>query len=153
MDTIELAERAYPDLAGRIGVAGERVIGSTKSMDWSDARTTPVHRDLKMCNFLIGEERVALIDMDSVSLGDPLTDIGSLIANFISMEFAPDQISVEFERLWKCLAPPMRSCPLDSVAGPATGTQRQLSSMRSRRSIRQLDVERMKHIDDYLDSE
>ncbi len=42
---------------------------------------TPLHMDLKMGNLLVEENRVALIDMDGVCLGNPLVDIGSFIAN------------------------------------------------------------------------
>ena len=153
MDTIELAERAYPDLAGRITSLVNALLVQRKSMDWSDALTTPVHRDLKMCNFLIGEERVALIDMDSVGLGDPLTDIGSLIANFYLNGI---RAGSDFGRIRK-IVEVFGSAYAEAV--PWTVSQARLNWYTAaafihevtRRSIRQLDVERMKHIDDYLD--
>lgn len=51
-------------------------------IDFTACPVTPIHRDLKLGNFLLHENRATLIDLDEVSLGDPLIDIGSFIAAF-----------------------------------------------------------------------
>ena len=153
MDTIELAERTNPEVAGRITSLVNALLAQRKSMGWEDALTTPLHRDLKMCNFLISEERVALIDMDSVGLGDPLTDMGSLIANFYLTGI---RAGSDFGMIRKVVEV-FGSAYAEAV--PWTVSQARLNWYTAaafihevtRRSIRQLDVERMKHINDYLD--
>lgn len=51
-----------------------------------DSRTRPVatlHGDLHLKNVLINERQAFLIDLDNLYLGDPLRDIGSLIASLL----------------------------------------------------------------------
>lgn len=68
---------------------GDRVKGTVKALldlqaqlDWAKTGPgSPIHLDLKMGNLLISADKACLIDMDCVSLGDPLADTGSFIAN------------------------------------------------------------------------
>ncbi len=67
-------------LANRVLSIVQRLSG-TYCADWANEIETPLHLDLKMGNLLFEKNRVTLIDMDGVRLGNPLVDIGSFIAN------------------------------------------------------------------------
>ena len=82
MDTIEIAEHAYPDLARRITSLVNALLAQRRPWAGRMPRSRLFTVISRCRNFLISGEHVALIDMDSLCLGDPLTDIGSLIANF-----------------------------------------------------------------------
>lgn len=153
LDTIEVAERACPDLAGRIQSAVNMLRGQRRSIAWSDPAATPIHRDLKMRNFLIDGEAVGLIDMDCVCIGDPLSDVGSLIANFYmnGIRAGSDMSSIRnnvegFSRAYA------ESVPW-AVSRPRVNWYTAAAFIHeiTRRSIRQLDVERVRYISDYLD--
>ncbi|NOU20674.1 MAG: aminoglycoside phosphotransferase family protein, partial [Methyloglobulus sp.] len=51
-------------------------------LSWPTEIAFPLHQDLKFGNILVEENSACLIDLDSVCLGDPLADIGSLVTNF-----------------------------------------------------------------------
>lgn len=152
-DTIKIAKHAYPDLARRIISLVNALLAQRASMGFPDAPLTPIHRDLKMSNFLISAEHAALIDMDSLCLGDPLTDIGSLIANFhlngIRAGSDRGRIRTIVDVLCSAYA---EAVPL-AVSRPRIHWFTATSFIHeiTRRSIRQLDAERMKCINEYLD--
>ena len=153
LDTIEIAEHAYPDLAGRVTSLVNTLLAQRTSMSWSDALPTPIHRDLKMHNFLISGERVALIDMDSLCLGDPLTDIGSLIANFHLNGIRAGSDLGSTRKIVDVFCSAYAEAVPWAVSRPRMNwfTATAFIHEITRRSIRQLDVERMKHITEYLD--
>ena len=153
MDTIAAARQAYPDVEGRIASLVSALLAQRRSMGWSETLTTPIHRDLKMRNFLIDGEHIALIDMDCVCLGDPLSDLGSLIANFylngIRAGCHRDRIRKAVEVLCRAYA---KSVPWSlSWSQLDWYTAAAFIHEVTRRSIRQLDGERVKHISEYLD--
>ena len=152
METITAAEQAYPDHAGRIAALVKVLLTERQSMAWSESLSTPIHHDLKMGNFLIQGEHVALIDMDDVCIGDPHTDLGSLIANFhlngIRAGWGTDRIHESTEVFvhaytehvpWNVPRPQVDWYTAAAFINEIT-----------RRSIRQLDGERVKHIGKYL---
>jgi aminoglycoside phosphotransferase (APT) family kinase protein len=153
LDTVEVAERACPDLAGRIKSVVSTVRAERRSIDWSDSLETPIHRDLKMRNFLIDGGGVGLIDMDCVCIGDPLSDVGSLIANFymngIRARCGTGSIRNNVEVFCRAYA---ESVPW-TISRPRINWYTATAFLHeiTRRSIRQLDAERVKHISDYLD--
>jgi Phosphotransferase enzyme family len=65
----------------QVQLSVEEVLRNHQQIDWSNAVKTPIHLDLKMGNLLISDDKVSLIDMDCVSMGDPLVDLGSFVAN------------------------------------------------------------------------
>ncbi|TKB62550.1 MAG: aminoglycoside phosphotransferase family protein [Nitrospira sp.] len=153
LDTIKAAEHAYPDLAGRITSLVNALLAQRRSMCWSGALTTPIHRDLKMRNFLIGGEKVALIDMDSVCLGDPMTDIGSLIANFHLNGIRAGADIGSIRKIVDVFCSAYAEAVPWAVSRPRMNwfTATAFIHEITRRSIRQLDNERMQYINQYLD--
>ncbi|MEK9142381.1 MAG: aminoglycoside phosphotransferase family protein [Nitrospirota bacterium] len=153
IETIEVAEHACPALAGRIKSLVSALLSRRKSMQWATTWTTPIHRDLKISNFLIDGERVSLIDMDCVCIGDPLIDIASLIAsthlNGILGRCDRDGIGKVVEVLCSTYA----EATARAISWPHLNwyTAAALLHEITRRSIRQLDTERLKRIADYLD--
>jgi Ser/Thr protein kinase RdoA (MazF antagonist) len=47
---------------------------------------TPLHGDLHLKNILVDNDTVYLIDLDNISLGNPLQDIGSFIAAILNLQ-------------------------------------------------------------------
>lgn len=68
-------------LGEQVQAAVHAIKRNHRQIDWSNTVATPIHLDLKMGNLLISDDKVFLIDMDCVQLGDPLADVGSFIAN------------------------------------------------------------------------
>jgi aminoglycoside phosphotransferase (APT) family kinase protein len=79
--TCKIASATGSILGEQVQAAVHAIRRNYKQIDWRDSVTTPIHLDLKMGNLLISEDKVFLIDMDCVQLGDPLADIGSFMAN------------------------------------------------------------------------
>jgi thiamine kinase-like enzyme len=153
LDTVEVAEQACPDLAGRIKSVVNVLRNQRETIGWTDLLATPIHRDLKMRNFLIDGKRIGLIDMDCVCIGDPLSDVGSLIANFymngIRAGCHPGSIREGVEVFCRAYT---KSVPW-TVSRPQVNWYTAAAFIHeiTRRSIRQMDTERVKHISDYLD--
>jgi Phosphotransferase enzyme family len=76
-----IANNASPDLARKIYVINQLLQDYFGLIDWGTPSQGPVHLDLKLGNILVSDDKVVLIDMDEVCLGDPLADFGSFIAN------------------------------------------------------------------------
>ena len=152
-DTIAAARRTYPDVEGRIASLVSALLMQRRSMGWSEPLTTPIHRDLKMRNFLIDREHIALIDMDCVCLGDPLSDLGSLIANIylngIRAGCHRDRIREAVDVLCRTYA----DCVPWSLSWPQVDWHTAAAFIHevTRRSIRQLDDQRVQYISEYLD--
>ncbi len=79
--TCKLALNAHAILHQQVQLSVQEVLRNHQQINWSDSIRTPIHLDLKMGNLLISDEKVSLIDMDCVCMGDPLADIGSFVAN------------------------------------------------------------------------
>lgn len=152
-EATEMARRAYPDMADRIQSLVDTLLSQRRSLQWSEQPTTPLHRDLKMSNFLIDGETARLIDLDCVSIGDPLTDLASLITNIhINGLYAgchPETINTIVGALraaYRDLVPYPVSVPhLNWYIAAA------FIHEVTRRSMRQLDATRLRHLHDYLD--
>lgn len=71
----DLLRRARPDLGPRIGAVAAAVVAGLP-----EAEPTPTHGDLKPEHVLLEGARVALLDFDRATLGDPLHDVAQLLA-------------------------------------------------------------------------
>ncbi len=80
--TVATAAQVRPQLAGELRAGVAVLLDGAQTLDFNDSHLAPMHLDLKLCNFLIDGNDFAVIDMDSLRLGDPLADVGSLLANF-----------------------------------------------------------------------
>ncbi|MCU0624699.1 MAG: aminoglycoside phosphotransferase family protein [Gemmatimonadaceae bacterium] len=72
--------RALPDLAVRTGRLADAL--RERAPDVPPVGRATLHGDLHSRNVLIGQTRVALIDLDRVHAGDPARELGSLLAEF-----------------------------------------------------------------------
>ena len=70
--------RLRPSCGPALGPLVNRLLAQAERMP-EEPRAT-LHGDLHLQNLFIGEDRVALIDLDNVRTGSPLLDLGSLIA-------------------------------------------------------------------------
>ena len=80
--TVRIISGTYPQMGARVARLVRHLTARTERINFSTAPEVPIHRDLKLANFLLVDDHAALIDLDEVSLGDPLIDIGSFIAAF-----------------------------------------------------------------------
>jgi phosphotransferase family enzyme len=88
-DTVERLERAcallaevLPHQGGRVRALVDALLPGAQALAAGPRAT--LHGDLHPQNILLGDGGAALIDMDSVSSGPPLADIGSLIAALLA---------------------------------------------------------------------
>ena len=153
LDTVRVAEQACPDLAGRIRSLVNRLSAQRRSMGWPDSPATPIHRDLKMRNFLIDGERVGLIDMDCVCIGDPLSDIASLIANFHLNGIRASCDDAGIRKVVDLFRSAYVEAAAYAVFLPRLNWYTAAAFIHeiTRRSIQQLDAERVTRIGEYLD--
>lgn len=76
--TEALLARVHPACEPTLRVLVERLI-ATAEPDDARPRAT-LHGDLHLQNFFVMDERIALLDLDSLAQGDPLQDVGSFVA-------------------------------------------------------------------------
>jgi aminoglycoside phosphotransferase (APT) family kinase protein len=152
-ETIEVARRTYPEMTNRIQSIVNRLLARRNSIDWSNQPITPIHRDLKMSNFLIDSEKLRLIDMDCVSTGDPLTDIASLITNLHLNGIHAGNSSRSTSEIVEAFHSAYTEVVSHAVSVPHLNwyTAAAFIHESTRRSIRQLDIERLKHVAEYLE--
>ena len=152
-ETIEVARRTYPDMADRIQSLVHRLLARRDSLHWSNQPITPIHRDLKLNNFLIDGEKLKLIDMDCVCIGDPLTDIASLITNLHLNGIRAGTNSQSTSAIVEAFRSAYTESVPYVVSAPHLNwyTAAAFIHESTRRSIRQLDTERLKHVADYLE--
>jgi Phosphotransferase enzyme family len=81
-DAVKVAMPQDKQLAEQIADWVNHLLAIREELPWSTDIVTPLHQDLKFGNILINDNSVCLIDFDTVCLGDPLADIGSLVTNF-----------------------------------------------------------------------
>jgi Phosphotransferase enzyme family len=81
-DTVKAAKTKDKKLAIQVANLVNHLLSIRKELPWPTDIVFPLHQDLKFGNILINDNSVCLIDLDTVCLGDPLADIGSLITNF-----------------------------------------------------------------------
>lgn len=76
---VERLSAARPDLASRARAVLERLRGEAASLrGW---RYLPIHRDFYHDQVLVGEQGIALLDLDDASIGEPAVDIANFAAH------------------------------------------------------------------------
>ena len=152
-ETDDLAKKTCPQLTDRIGFLVHSLLTRSETIGRASSPITPIHGDLKIGNMLINEGKVGLIDMDCVCLGDPLYDIGSFIANFY---YNGILIGCDESRIRALVE---AFCRVYSEQVKWEVSQERLHwhiaaafiYEIARRSIRQWNVKRMEHLNQYLD--
>jgi hypothetical protein len=81
-DTIKAAEPQDKMLTEQVKRQVASLITLRDELCWHETEMRPLHQDLHLGNFMVEQNTACLIDLDSVCLGDPLADIGSLVTNF-----------------------------------------------------------------------
>jgi aminoglycoside phosphotransferase (APT) family kinase protein len=81
-DTVKAATPQDKDFADQINAWVEHLIRLRHDLFKGGEELTPLHQDLHLGNFMIERSGTCLIDLDSVCIGNPLADIGSLVTNF-----------------------------------------------------------------------
>ncbi len=74
----KLLKAVRPDLAQRIENLCKRL---TVGLETRTRMTGPVHGDFQYTNVLVEGDRITLIDLDELAYGDPLVDVGRLLAS------------------------------------------------------------------------
>lgn len=149
-ETIALAERTYNALKPAIHQAVNALLMCSQHN--ADSSMTPIHHDLKLNNFLLNGVSVALIDMDCVCVGDPMTDLASLIANFYLNGLREGETAERIHPLVNILVNSYRQYSAYPLALQQLRWQVGAALIHevTRRSLRQLDSQRIQHIQDYL---
>lgn len=148
--TIDIAERTFTEL----GVAIRQAVTSLMTVcpTFAGYVATPIHHDLKLNNFLVDGTSIGLIDLDCVCLGNPLTDLASLIANFYLNGLREGETAECVHSLVNILISAYSENSLNPISLPELFWQVAAALIHevTRRSLRQLDSQRIKHIHSYL---
>lgn len=151
LDTIDLAKQVRAE----IGNGVERAVSHLLQSRPTDAEALPtaIHHDLKLNNFLVDNTSVSLIDMDCVCIGNPLIDLASLIANFYLNGLREGETVEQVHKLVNILVAAYSKSSNYTVSLPQLRWQVGASLIHevTRRSLRQLDSQRMQHIECFLD--
>ena len=86
--------RALPALQKRIDTLLDRLLGLMSQFNFK--QTAPIHGNLFGDQILIDGTRVGIVDWDDLSFGDPLYDLGRLIAHMI---FISPRLNIPSQRL------------------------------------------------------
>lgn len=152
-ETIDLARQTYPKMEPRIQALVNRLLAQRDSLRWSNQPVTLIHRDLKMSNFLIDGKKLHLVDMDCVCLGDPLTDIASLITDLHLNGLHAETSSRSTSEIVEAFRTAYTEAVPYGVSIPHLNwyTAAAFIHESTRRSIRQLHAKRLKHVAEYLE--
>ena len=150
-ETWQIAEQAHPELAIRIHNLISKLLENKPN--YLGAHMVPIHHDFKLNNLLLDGSALGLIDMDCVCLGEPEIDLASLIANIYLHGLREESSLSSCHRIVNAL-----------TEAYCKNSQHEIRIQRlrwhiaaaflheiTRRSLRQLDVQRLKHIQAYLD--
>jgi tRNA A-37 threonylcarbamoyl transferase component Bud32 len=91
-----LLSRVRPACRGVLRSVVSELISSSKIIGDRPVRT--LHGDLHLKNFFVTDDRVALIDLDNLSRGDPLQDVGSFLAALYYRGLLEDETFAETGR-------------------------------------------------------
>jgi hypothetical protein len=147
--TVRLARKSIPELAIRIQCVVESLLRS-QALSAISGQTTLLHRDLKLLNFIYDGHRVRLIDLDTLALGDPLSDVGSLAANLYLQGIRAGTDPVLVDRVVESFVGFYSQRVSYSVAAWRWHTAAALLHEVLRRGLRQRDGDRMALFDTFV---
>ena len=151
VQTIALADRTRPEFSGRISRAVAALL--THDQSWPEHRLAPIHHDLKLNNFLVDGDALGLIDMDCLCLGDPLADLAGLIANLYLNGLREGCHAGRIHPVVRAVVRAYRQASTQGV--PLSRLRWHVAAAVIheviRRSLRQLDEQRMEHLQAYLE--
>ncbi|MCQ8118598.1 aminoglycoside phosphotransferase family protein [Methylomonas rosea] len=148
--TVRLAEQTRPELAERIESAVAALL--VDELNLPKPAVATLHHDLKLNNFLVDGDKLGLIDMDCVCLGDPMADLASLIGNFYLHGLREGDSVEQVHPLVKQLVRSYMAHSVHALSLPALRWQVAAALIHevTRRSLRQMDDLRIAHIQSYL---
>jgi len=148
--TPTLAEQVRPEWAGRIARSVNSLLAQAPRQTSSTLAT--LHHDLKLNNFLYDGQRLGLIDMDCVCLGDPMLDLASLIANLYLNGIRDAALIESIHPLVNRLVLSYQRHRRETLSLADLRWQVAAALIHEvvRRSLRQLDETRLKQIKHYL---
>jgi hypothetical protein len=156
-EAVALARELDTAIAGRTQRLVRRLLEQRNRLPSQPVPATsgPLHRDLKLINFLYDDNtgRLSLIDMDCVESGDPVIDLASLVANLYlnGLRAAADDTAIEpIEPIVAYLL----AAYTKRTAIPPTHLRWHIAAAMVyqvlRRSIRQRNARRLRHVAAYL---
>lgn len=148
--TVSLAGQTRPELAERIESTVAGLLADEFNLPKPALAT--LHHDLKLNNFLVEGDKLGLIDMDCVCLGDPMADLASLIGNFYLHGLREGDAIEQIHPLVRQLVHSYMVHSVHTVSLPALRWQVAAALIHevTRRSLRQMDDQRIAHIHSYL---
>jgi len=84
--SVKAISRAYPEVAERCRTLYEKLLGA--SLKLGPIPATPVHGSFKFSHIFLSNDRIAFIDVDGATCGDPAYDMGRFIAYLYKMQAA-----------------------------------------------------------------
>lgn len=150
LKTIDLAKHAGNALVARIEPLISQLFGADQVC--VDMPLAPIHHDLKLNNFLIDNGRIGLIDMDCVCLGSPLIDLASLIGNLYLHGLREHSAIPTIDSVANALVKAYRKYSPTPFSMNHLRWQIAAALLHevTRRSLRQLDYQRLQNLPDYL---
>lgn len=150
LKTSALAKQAGDIASARIESLILQLFGASQVC--VDAPLAAIHHDLKLNNFLNDNGRIGLIDMDCLCLGDPLIDLASLIGNLYLHGLREHTAMPAIDAVANALVRAYRQFSIHPFSMNHLRWQVAAALLHevTRRSLRQLDFQRLQHLPDYL---
>lgn len=150
----KLAMETNPALGQRVRESVQELLRIYAFIDWEGTGfEAPLHMDLKMGNLLVSNRNVFLIDLDGVCLGDPLADLGSFIANLYLNGLRTGAGIADIDGVAAMIVKEYGVTA--SFNGAAVKLNWYIASALIhevlRRSLRQHSIERLNHVNAYLE--
>jgi hypothetical protein len=147
-----LARELGSTIAERTRALVQRLVSQVDALYAEPTPIAPLHRDLKLINFLLDEDeaRVSLIDLDCVELGDPVIDLGSLTGNVYLNGLRAGTDPEMIERVVSRLVTAYSARAPVSLRRLHWHIAAAMIYEVLRRSMRQRNTERLQHVEAYL---
>jgi hypothetical protein len=151
--TLDIAGSSQPGLLPAIGRLVGKLLAHRQAAFWQGVPDSVIHHDLKLNNFLAEGTSLGLIDMDCLCLGDPLADLGSLIANVYLHALREGRQAGDAHRTVRVLAGAYRRAASHALPWQRLRWHVAAALLHEvlRRSLRQLDQRRLELVPAFLE--